>query len=286
MKTQSNQNLSKPLNVRSVQTPKNKRRFTTRSAKQGSALPGRLPLLAGMALLLCALASAVPASAGTVISDSVFNDSNWTHSILWYNPMVTLGPVSQNLALQDAGGNNGFEMGRHTSDGPFAGLYDGHLDVGGGTYNPSTQGAIQSLNVSYDLKTFAGPGIQDGLLLEQSGRTFLYFVDSAGPYANWTHLGVTGITDTWNPAWVEIDTANNQIINFTTPDFSSSGGPIEFGYYTFNWSLPQGGLVDSTWGIDNFSVQINTATPEPSSLMLLGSGILGISGLLRKRFLG
>ena len=272
MKTQTNEKLSKSLNVRSARTPiENRSRLS------------RLPFIA---LLLNALVVAIPASAGSVISDSVFNDANWTHSILYFNPVVTLGPVSQNLTLQDAGGNNGFQMGQHTSNGPFAGLYDGHLDVGAGTYDPSTQGAIQSLNVSYDLKTFAGAGIQDGLLLEQSGRTFIYFVDSAGPYANWTHLGVTGITATWNPAWVEIDTANNQIINFTTPDFSSSGGPIEFGYYTFNWSLAQGGLVDSVWGIDNFSVQINTATPEPGSLLLLGSGILSVGGLLRRRFLG
>ena len=111
-------------------------------------------------------------------------------------------------------------------------------------------------------------------------------MDSAGPYANWTHLSVTGITDVWNSAWVEIDVANNQLINFTTPDFSSAGGPIEFGYYTFNWSLPQGFLIDSTWGIDNFSVQVNADTPEPACSLLDqfgGAGILGISRRLCMR---
>ena len=28
------------------------------------------------------------------------------------------------------------------------------------------------------------------------------------------------------------------------------------------------------------------ATPEPSSMMLLGSGILGIAGVLRRKFMG
>lgn len=248
-----------------------------------SSLTTKVALLAALALSFIA---GLPALASTTISDTVFKDSDWTHSILWFNPVVSLGPMQQNLILQDAGGNDGFQQGRHTSQGSFAGLYDGHMYVGGGTYNPSTQGAIQSLDVSYDLETLGGFGIQDGLVLTQNNRTFLYFVDSAGPYSHWTHLSVTGITDIWNPAWIEIDTANNQIINFTTPDFSSNGGAIEFGYYTFNWSLQQGFLVDSTWGIDNFNVQINGNTPEPGSLALLGTGIAGLGGLLRRKLLG
>lgn len=215
------------------------------------------------------------ASATTVISDSIFLNSDWTHSILWSNGAVSLGPVGQVLV----GGNpNEYQQGRHTSQGPFAGLYDGHLFVGGGSYDPSTQGAIAGIDVSYDYKDLVGFGTQNGLLIEQGPKTFIYFVDSNGPHPQWTNLSASGIVDTWNPAWVEL--TGGVITDFTTPDFSAGGLPLTFGYYTFNWSLPQGFLIDHTWGVDNFGVTI-TPVPEPAALSFFA--LSGVTMLLRGR---
>jgi 3',5'-cyclic AMP phosphodiesterase CpdA len=196
---------------------------------------------------------ASPASAA-VISDSVFNDSDWTHSILWSVGTVTLGPCGQVLT----GGNpNEHQQGHHTTQDQFSGIYDGHLFVGGGTYDPGTDGPIATLDVSYDYRDVAGAfTTQNGLMIVQGIRTFLYFVDSAGPHPTWTSLSVTGITDIWNPAWVEV--TGGVIINFTTPDFSISGLPMTFGYYTFNQFT-----ADQTWGIDNFNVTIHSE-PTPA----------------------
>jgi hypothetical protein len=41
----------------------------------------------------------------------------------------------------------------------------------------------------------------------------------------------------------------------------------------------------SLWSLDDVSVTPQT-TPEPGSILLLGSGILGIAGILRRRLVG
>jgi len=38
------------------------------------------------------------------------------------------------------------------------------------------------------------------------------------------------------------------------------------------------------WGLDDVVVLANSTVPEPSSLMLLGSGILGLAGIVRRKF--
>lgn len=228
-------------------------------------------------LLYClGIAPTIDASAATVtISDTVFNQSDWSHNILYSNPIVSLGPITQQLSGGCGSDNGAYQQGRHTSIRPFAGLYDGHLFIGGGSYNPGTQGAIASMSLNYCEKNITGTPnfIQSGLLVAQGSRRFIYFVDSSGPYLNWTNLGATGITDVWNPAWQEIDTVNNLVINFTTPDFSVSGLPITFGYYTFNWSLKQGFALDNTWGIDSFNINIQTVD-EPGHASLVTISLL------------
>lgn len=233
------------------------------------------PRRAAACLAFLAAAAAAPfAHAIVTISDGVFTPADWTHSILISNPTASLGPMTQMLA----GGNpNEYQRGRHVTNGPFASIYDGHEFVGGGSYNPGTQGAITSLDVCYDYIDFVGSGTQNGLLVQQGAREFIYFVDSSGPHAAWTTLSATGVTGVWTPAWTEV--TGGVTTNFTTPDFSASGLPLTFGYYTFNWSLPQGFLIDHTWGIDNFAIKINNV-PTPGALAL---SALSAAAFLRRR---
>jgi hypothetical protein len=44
------------------------------------------------------------------------------------------------------------------------------------------------------------------------------------------------------------------------------------------------GDSQSYFGLDDIS--LTSQTPEPGTLMLLGSGVLGLGGLLRRRLLG
>lgn len=227
----------------------------------------------GVGVLCCAIASV--SNASVVISDGIFNPADWSHSVLLSFPAASLGPMTQQLT----GGNPAeYQRGRHVTQGPFASIYDGHEFVAGGSYNPSTQGAIASLDVSYDYIDEVGFGTQNGLMIMQGGRTFIHYVDSSGPFTAWTPHNFLGVTTPWNPNWTEL--TGGVATNFTVPDFSASGGPMTFGYYTFNWSLQQGFLVDNTWGIDNFRIEIHQVPAPAVAAMPV---LVGVGVSLRRR---
>ncbi len=225
--------------------------------------------------LFAALALAIGASSacGSVISDTDFVNSDWTHSTLWTTGTTSTGPIGQVLT----GGNpDEYQQGRQTAY--FGALVYGHLYVGGGTYDPGSQGAVAFLDVSYDYIDLVGVGTQSGLLIKQGNRFFTYYVNSS-QWFQWTGLSANGIVDVWSARWEEF--TGGVYTNFTTPDFSSSGLPMTFGYYTFNQS--DGAHVDRTWGIDNFTISITTV-PGPSSLPIVT--LCGAVAITRQRTRG
>lgn len=184
-----------------------------------------------------------------VFADSMFFESAWTHSIAWSVPTATLGPMTRPVS----GGNPGFyQRGRHVTQGPFATIYDVHIATGS-SYDPSVHGDVVSIDVQFDYIDFLPGGTQNGLAVRQDGRTYIRFVDSAGPHASWTTLSVAGILPN-DPQWMEVAASG---VTPGAPDFSSAGAPIQVGYYTFNWSLPTGFLIEREWGIDNFRVTLH-----------------------------
>jgi hypothetical protein len=65
-------------------------------------------------------AAAAPALGQVQIADGTFNDTDWTHLVLYSRGAVTLGPMMQ----EASGGNPGaFQHGRHTTNGSFASMY-------------------------------------------------------------------------------------------------------------------------------------------------------------------
>ena len=219
----------------------------------------RITMVAGVTLACGA------AHAQIVFSDTEFDVRDWDHQILMQQGTVELGPFGQEL---DGGNPGAFQKGRHTTDGPFASIYDGHFYLPG-VYVPSVQGPIESMDISYDWIDLDPGGVQHGLAVFQGGQAYIRFVDSAGPYEVWRSFAVAGITDD-DPQWQRV--TEGGIFN-EGPDFSEAGEDLAVGYYTFNWSLPQGFFIERTWGIDNFEVVLNgTGCPGDCD----GNGILNV----------
>jgi hypothetical protein len=84
-------------------------------------------------------------------------------------------------------------------------------------------------------------------------------------------VDINGVWHQWNVGY-----------NYPTPFFfgivAGSGESIDG--ITFSPTL-------SNWvGIDNFSYAgADSSTPEPGSILLLGSGILGVAGILRRKLM-
>ena len=73
-------------------------------------------------------------------------------------------------------------------------------------------------------------------------------------------------------------------------DVSGQVGAFELGFYLPNIPIPTTALADGSLAEINVDAtaddsRVGGTAPEPTSLLLLGSGILGLSGMLRKRLL-
>ena len=140
----------------------------------------------------------------------------------------------------------------------------------GSTFNPSTQGAVTSINLSLDAIRFGGNGQGFSPAVRQGGVNYLVVPENTTYPASWS-----------NGAWTNLTASSFQAVwtNSSNPDFSLTGGPIEFGFSNTNSAL---GFRVTSSGYDNFSVTVNyTPIPEPSTYAALaGVGALGL-GLWR-----
>lgn len=203
---------------------------------------------------------AASSPAQTILFDGEFANGDWTHSVLYATAGGSLGPVVQ---VATGGNPDAHQRGEHTVTNSFETIYDGHQCTGCGTFDPAANGPILSVSVEYDYRDSADPigfGTEDGVLVRQASQTYIRKIDSSGPHASWTPLSVTGLTDT-DANWNLINTSG---LSAGAPDFSTNGGPLEFGYYTRNVIPPvrggAGGGLTQEWGIDNFRITI--CTPE------------------------
>jgi len=93
------------------------------------------------------------------------------------------------------------------------------------------------------------------------------------------------------------DVNGNLLTTFTQPGVSNgleNGSALFLGLgdktgpniatieFTVSSNALSGGLANNDFAIDDVSIGY-TATPEPSSLLLLGSGLLGMAGLVRRK---
>jgi hypothetical protein len=155
------------------------------------------------------------------------------------------------------------------------------------TYNPSVDGTITSLDVSFDkMLTFNASPNAARVLLDQDGKYYLYMTPNsasgttAGQYTNYAEDDLTAAS------FQQIclvscvsGTFGNVISPTATPNLTSSGDAIIFGVLYISNST--NGTSSSYY--DNFEVDITSAaTPLPAALPLFAGGF-GVIGLLARR---
>ena len=154
----------------------------------------------------------------------------------------------------------------------------------GAIYDPSTQGAIDGIDFSWDV--FVEHVAGGGIVLRQGG-VFYYSLKQqlSSPFPMFwetvvgTGVGATGFLaceGLYGPICTGTGTGN--------PDFSNSGGPIEFGFFQAVSILGGSSTTSVTFTsrIDNWSVTVNSV-PEPGSTALVLAGVLVSIRMGRRR---
>jgi hypothetical protein len=205
----------------------------------------------------------------TVFHDETFDPANWQVSTMTEG---NAGTVTASQVL--TGGHTGaYRRINITVNAaypyPHSSVYSFHK-LAGASFDPATQGAIESIDYAEDGILFPGGfgnGMQTGLTIWQDGQLFR----SGGLRANqfsWVAQSQNGLTET-----DVFRCLNDKNVH---PDFSATGSPMEFGFFrtlvTTDYSLT------FATGMDDWSVTIHSV-PEPATMLLLA---LGGVGLLRR----
>lgn len=184
-----------------------------------------------------------------IISDSTFNPVDWAV----YSSIGSGASETHEQKL--TGGNLGsYRYMQHTVPPPPSVGDNVFIEVMHvlikKTFDPSTQGAIEYIDYSEDNKLFKGGFVTGGVLIEQAGQYYrnvmpvILIMDTI-----WTSKNLFGLKAS---DFYEVTGSYEQ------PDFSTSGGPIEFGYWRSNNHLSPDPITEIyEHGLDNFSVTIH-----------------------------
>lgn len=224
-------------------------------------------------LICCTMPLILAASAsGTVvvlIADQEMMSSHW--EIVEINNVEGgfTGAANQELF----GGNPGaYRRVSHSSQvSPAAGwLVHAHIQ----TWNPAMNGEITSFDMGIDVNCLDGGtsgAVLFGLIMVQNGYTFYGPTFTPLTNSGWrTDLQLVGLTND--------DFLN---VNSEPPDFSSSGAPLRFGFYTSN-GTNSGVPINAISGADNFNVVLTIKTSCDADLSPApnGDGTVGVPDLL------
>src|SRR5262249_55714009 len=140
----------------------------------------------------------------------------------WQLETVTSGGGGTvSVAQQTTGGDPGAfrQVTDNVGSGPDYSIIDGYHWRVGATYDPSTQGAISTIDYSEDAILFSGGGDGEGsgVAIKQAGVIY-YAGYHVTPESTWTHHAYAGLT------------ADDFAQGGNRPDFSSNGAPIQFGF--------------------------------------------------------
>ena len=240
----------------------------------------RFPLLVLLVLALLFGRSGRVIANTTTIADTTFNNADWSSfSVI---PAPGEAPAIINFNQVASGGSSGSYMQLNVSQTSTD--IGGGSDIFGGiqsavlTWNPSTQGAITSLDISVDWK---------GLSIDGSSYLNLFFIQNGLVFVDPNNFTFVGGETEWTsysgsaiyPGAVYRGYHADGTYETSSLDLSATGGLISFGFGSCEASS---GVITNSIGIDNFSVSVTTV-PEPSTYALFGLGALALLTVAKRK---
>jgi hypothetical protein len=227
----------------------------------------------GIWAILLAVTSALTWAGGAraatlTFSDGTFDPANWSTQLFNFH---TGGSATPSQAA--SGGNPGSYQEVAYATNVFHGF-------SGAVVDPSVDGAIASVDYNWDVRAVSGGGTFSGPALAQGGSFYVSagLLDLTGTSTQWrsvSRVGVLEVNFGTIQDILEIDPAQD-------PDFSASGAPITFGYFTALAGALNGPPASATAGFDNWSVDVHLV-PEPTTGSLVAIGLLGAGLVARSR---
>jgi hypothetical protein len=216
-------------------------------------------------LLLTILCLALTASAGTIFSEGPIDGND--------NGFFVTGPTFPNIAGSFQDISNGFVAASGTPNQ----LEWGEWSVGAPT------------GFNYELADNSGAGGAfgtnwgHGFVGQNAGNSTFLFANSFGYGIYDVKVPITSLPMLGgNTYWLSIsnatDAANDGTQAWDIPNLGS-GGPATCNFRQSGTNYGDCGLGGESFTLTGGS----TTTPEPSSILLFGSGILGLAGVLRRK---
>src|ERR1700722_1923736 len=237
-----------------------------------------------LAVLLALSANSVRAD-NVAFSDTTFNLANYSSPVIYNNnagnPVIT---VSTDPTGDRAGTGPALDINYSYPGVVVGSLTTTGLLNTGWVYDPTTQGAITSIDFSADknlASTFTISSVTAPALLYQDGNYYFDFV-LGSPVSGYQTISASDLTAADFGLYDFTAGTYNTAVN---PNFTDTGDAITFGIGN-RQNGTTGGAVTLNAFFDDVSWDINptAAAPEPGSLALLGAG-LAMLVVLRRRSL-
>jgi hypothetical protein len=215
---------------------------------------------AAVATVALIAASTTAFAQAVSFSDNVFKPVDWTIT----NEVLNLGGSATGTQIGIGGTSGSYRQIVNTLNSAvgfgFSNTLYGFHAKAGATFDPSTSGPITSIDYSESSLRPTGSGQQAcGLALMQGG-TIYYGTAFLTPstFDHWAPTSQLGLTA------ANFDALAPGVQN---PNFTVTGGPIQFGFFRANSTSVGGGGGNVTGGIDDWfmKIQYNSAVPAHST---------------------